>query len=80
MKRPIEIIEAYLVELLLVAHSNHIIAEGHEGHMDGFDPAKQVRVNRPRQNETVNQAVLLKNGREVNPIGRRPGGVMQRGE
>src|SRR5262249_36870949 len=75
-----EVIETYLVELLLVAHSNHIVTESHEGHMDGFDPAEQIRINRTRQNKSVNQAMLLKNGRQVDPIGRRTGGIMQRGE
>ena len=34
MEGPIEIVEANLVELLLVAHPNHVITEGHEGHID----------------------------------------------
>src|SRR5205814_3491350 len=80
MERPVEVIEAYLIKRLVVAHSNHIVAEGHERHVDGCDPAEQIRINRSCQNESVNQAMLLKNGREVNPIGRRSGGVMQRGE
>src|SRR5882724_8573898 len=80
LERAIEIIEAYLVVLLLFAHSNHIVTEGHEGHVDGCDPAKQIRINRPRQNESVNQAVLLKNGRQVDLVWQRPWGVMQRGE
>src|SRR6266849_2293411 len=80
MERPIEVIEAYLVILLLVAHSNDIVTEGHEGHMDGFDPAEQIRINRPCQNESVNQAMLLKNGRQVDSPGRSSRGVMQRGE
>src|SRR5580700_4410769 len=77
---PIEIIETYLVELLLVAHSNHVVTEGHERHMDGFDPAEKIRINRPRENEPVNQAMLLKDRRQVNCFGRRPRGIMQRGE
>src|SRR5260370_28593805 len=80
MERPVEVIEAYLIELLVVAHSNHIISESHERHMDGFDPAEQIRINRPRQNEPVNQAMLLKNGRQVEPIGRRSRRIMQSGE
>src|SRR4029077_19192085 len=44
------------------------------------DPAEQIRINRPRQNESVNQAVLLKNRRQVDPIGRRSRGIMQRGK
>jgi len=80
LERTIEVIEAYLVVLLLFAHSNHIVTEGYEGHMDGFDPAKQIRINRPGQNESVNQAVLLKNGRQVDPVWQRSWGVMQRGE
>src|SRR6266849_5554032 len=80
MERPIEVIEAYLVVLLLVAHSNDIVTEGHEGHMDGFDPAEQIRINRTCKDESVNQAVFLKNGRQVDPVGRRSRGVMQRRE
>src|SRR5207302_10962330 len=80
MQRPIEVIETHLVELLLVAHPNHIVAEGHERHMDGLNPAEQIRINRSRQNEPVNQAMLLKNGWQVNSIGRCSGRIMQRGE
>ena len=80
LERTIEVIEAYLVVLLLFAHSNHIVTEGYEGHMDGLDPAKQIRINRPGQNESVNQPVLLKNGRQVDPVWQRSGRVMQRGE
>src|SRR5882762_2245966 len=80
LERTIEVVEAYLVVLLLFAHSNHIVTEGHEGHMDGCDPAKQIRINRPGQNEPVNQAELLKNGRQVDPVGQRSWGVMQRGK
>src|SRR5882762_11646070 len=80
LERTIEVIEAYLVVSLLFAHSNHIVTEGYEGHMDGLDPAKQIRINRPGQNESVNQPVLLKNGRQVDPVWQRSGRVMQRGE
>src|SRR5467141_1695274 len=80
LERPIEIIEAYLVVLLLFAHPNDIVTECHEGHMDGFDPPEQIRINRPRENESVNQAMLLKNRRQVDPIGRCSWRVMQRGE
>ena len=76
LERPIEIIEADLVELLFVAYSNHIVTEGHEGHMDGFDPAEKIRINRPRQNEPVNQTMLLKDRRQVDPFGRRSRGIM----
>src|SRR6267142_1524393 len=80
LERTIEVIEAYLVVLLLFAHSNHIVTEGHEGHTDGFDPAEQIGINRPGQNESINQAMLLKNGRQVDPTGRRSRGIMQRGK
>ncbi len=50
MERPIEIIEANLVVLLLFAHSNHIVTEGYKRHADGLDPAEQIRIDRPRQN------------------------------
>src|SRR5216684_2937463 len=80
MERAVEVVKAHLVEWLLVAHSNHIVAEGHEGHMDGFDPAEQIRINRPRQNESIDQTMLLKNRRQVDPIGRRSRGIVQRGK
>src|SRR5260370_5591309 len=80
MECPIEVIEAYLVKLLLVVHSYHIVAEGHEGHMDGFHSAEQIRINRPGQNDSVNQSMLLKNGRQVDPIGGRLRGIVQRRE
>src|SRR6266478_254395 len=54
MERRIEVVEAYLVELLLVAHSYHIVTEGNEGHMDGFHSAEQIGINRPGQNDSVN--------------------------
>jgi len=38
LERPIEIIRSLLGVLLLFAHPNDIVTEGHEGHMDGFDP------------------------------------------
>src|SRR6266851_8970292 len=80
MECPIEVIEAYLVKLLLVVHSYHIVTEGHERHMDGFDSAEQIRINRPGQNDSVNQSMLLKNGRQVDPIGGRLRGIVQRCE
>jgi len=80
VERSIEVIEAYLVELLLVAHSNYIVAESHKGHMDGFDPAEQIRINCSRKNKSIDQAVLLKNRRQVDPIRRRSRGIMQRGK
>src|SRR6266436_6256599 len=80
MERSIEIIEAHLIELLLFSHSNHIVAESHKGHMDGFDPAEQIRINCSRQNKSIDQAMLLKNRRKVDPIGRRSRRIMQRCE
>ena len=80
LERPVVIIEAYMVVLLLFAHPNDIVTEGHEGHVDGFDPPEQIRINRPRENESVNQAMLLKNRRQVDTIGRRSWRIMQRGK
>ena len=54
LERAIEVIEAYLVVLLLFTCSNHIVAEGHEGHMDGFDPSEQIWINCSSENESVN--------------------------
>ena len=48
--------------------------------MDGFDSAQQVWIDRARQNDSVNQSMLLKNGRQVDLIGRRLGGIVQRRE
>ncbi len=80
MERPVEVIEAYLVVLLLVTHSNHVVTEGHEGHSDGFDPAEQIGINRSRQNESIDQAMLLKNRRQVDPLGRRSRRIVERGK
>src|SRR5260370_32340646 len=80
MEGSIKVMEAHLGELLLVVHSYHIVTEGHEGHMDGFDSAEQIRINRPGQNDSVNQSMLLKNGRQVDPIGGRLWGIVQRRE
>src|SRR6266851_1631699 len=77
LERGIEIIEAHLVELLLIVHSHDIVAEGNEGHMDGFHSAEQIRINGPGQNDSVNQSMLLKNGRQVDPIGKCLRGIMQ---
>src|SRR6266481_4513244 len=46
MKRPLKIIEADLIEVLLVAHSDHIVTESHERHVNGSDSLQQIRVNR----------------------------------
>jgi hypothetical protein len=80
MERAVKVIEAHLIKWLLVARPNHIVTEGHKGHVDGFDPAEEIRVNRSGQNEPVNQAMFLKNRRQVDSIGRRSRGIMQRGE
>ena len=34
LERSVEVIESYLVELLLVFHSHHIVAESNEGHFE----------------------------------------------
>src|SRR5882724_13352917 len=80
MKRSIEVVEADLIELLLVVHPDHIVAEGNERHMDGFDSAEQIRIDRARQNDSVNQSVLLKNGRQVDLIRTRLRRIVQRRE
>jgi hypothetical protein len=40
LERPVEVIESYLVELLLGVHSYDVVAEGNEGHADRFDSAQ----------------------------------------
>src|SRR5258706_7282105 len=77
MECPVKVIEAHLVKLMLVVHSDHIVAEGNEGHMDGFDSAQQIRINRSGQNDAVNQSMLLKNGRQVDAICMRLLRIMQ---
>src|SRR5215471_15418835 len=48
--------------------------------MDGGDPAQKIRINRPRQNDSVNKAMFLKNWREIDPVRRYSCGIVQRRE
>src|SRR5882724_5388040 len=80
MKRPLKIIEAHLIKLLLVVHAHHVVTKGHERHMDGADSLQQIWINCPGENDTVNQSVLLKDGRKVDALGRGLGRVVQRRE
>src|SRR5712672_774812 len=80
MKRPLKIIEAHLIKLLLVVHSYHVVTKGHERHMDGADSLQQIWINCPGENDTVNQSVLLKDGRKVDALRRGLGRVVQRRE
>src|SRR5712675_1492036 len=80
MKRPLKIIEAYLIKLLMVVHAHHVVTEGHERHMDGADSIEQIWINCPGENDTVNQSVLLKDGRQVDAFGRGLGRIVQRRE
>ena len=45
VKHAAEIVKAHLVELLPIVHSHHIVTEGNEGHLHGFDSAEQIRIN-----------------------------------
>src|SRR5712671_5440255 len=80
MKRPLKIIEAYLIKLLMVVHAHHVVTEGHERHMDGADSRQQIWINCPGENDTVNQSVLLKDGRQVDALRRGLGRIVQRRE
>src|SRR2546430_14230517 len=57
--------------------SNHVVAESHKGHVDGFDPAEQVRINGARQDNSVNQTMFLQYGRQVDLLRRGSRGIMQ---
>src|SRR5712672_2022586 len=80
MKRPLKIIEAHLIKLLLIVHAHHVVTEGHERHMDGADSLQQIWINCPGQNDSVNQSMLLKDGRQVDAFGRGLGRIVQRRE
>src|SRR5206468_12706326 len=66
-----------LVVALLAIQSNHVVAESHKGHVDGFDPAEQVRINGARQDNSVNQTMFLQYGRQVDLLRRGSRGIMQ---
>src|SRR5712672_230647 len=80
MKRPLKIIEAHLIKLLLIVYAHHVVTKGHERHMDGADSLQQIWINCPGQNDAINQSVLLKDGRQVDAFGRGLGRIVQRRE
>src|SRR5882762_311545 len=80
MERPFKIIKAHLIKLLLIVHAHHVVTEGHERHMDGSDSLQQIWINCPGENDTVNQSVFLKDGRQVDALGGSLGRVVQRRE
>src|SRR5579859_2050570 len=63
LERPAEIVETYLIVKMVSVHSNNIVTERDKRHLDGFDSAKQIRINSARQDDAVNKPMLLKNGR-----------------
>ena len=65
LESPVEIVEAYLVIVLLSIEANDIVAKRNKRHVDRFDSAEQVRIDCPCQDDTIDQALLLKNGRQV---------------
>jgi len=71
LKGSVKVVEAYFIELQRFFQSHHVVAECNEGHMNAPDLMEQIRISRSRENNSVNQAVLLKNGRQVDPIGQR---------
>ena len=75
-----EIVKADLVELVLPVHADNVIAESNERHVDGSDPAEEVRINGAGENDSVNQAMFLQNRRQVYARRRGSRGIMQRGE
>src|SRR5258707_7946361 len=74
---PIEVVEAYLVEFLVIVRPYQIVPENNERHVDGLDSAEQIGINGSGQDESVDQSVLLKNGRQVDLVGRRLRGIVQ---
>src|SRR5215472_11809694 len=80
LKRPAEVIEAYLVVNMRSVHSNDVIAESHEWHVDRFDSAQKVWIDRACQDDAVNQAVLLKDRRQVDFFGGRSLRIVQHGK
>src|SRR6202162_901880 len=70
VQRAVEIIEPHLIELLLFVNSHHIVAESNERHMDGSDPAQQIRITRAGKNHSVDQDTLLKDGRQIDSVRR----------
>src|SRR5712672_4070419 len=80
MKRPLKIIEAHLIKLLLIVHTNDVVTEGDERHMNGADSLQQIWINCPGENDSVNQSVLLKDRRQVDALGGGLGRIVQRRE
>src|SRR5579859_1125670 len=80
LERSAEVIESYLIVGLLSIHAHHIVTEGYKRHLNGLDSAKKVWINRPCQNDTVNQAMLLKNRRQVNFLRGHPRRIVKHGK
>src|SRR6516225_10077784 len=80
LERTVEVVKAHLVVALLAIQSNDVVAESHKEHVDGFDPAQQVRINGARQDNSVNQTMFLQYGRQVNLLRRSPRRIMQHGK
>ena len=47
VQHAIEVVKANLVELLIIIHSHHIVAERNQRHVHGFNSPKQIRINGP---------------------------------
>lgn len=80
LKGSIEVVKANLVVLMFSVDANQIVAEGHEGHGYGSDSAQEIRIYSACEDDAVDQALLLENGRQVNLLGRSSRRVMQGGE
>src|SRR5215475_15759101 len=79
-KRPIEIIEAHRVKTAFPTQSDHIVAENNAGHVDRSDLRKQVWVDRPRQDDPVDQAMSLEDGRKIDSFRSHTRSIVKGGE
>src|SRR5215472_652735 len=68
LERSVEVIESHLIAGMLPIHPNYIVAKSDERHVNGLDSSEQVWINCARENDAVNQAMLLKNGRQIDVL------------
>ena len=80
LERSVKVVKSYLIVVLFSIRSHDIIAESNERHVDGFDSAEEVWINRTCQDDAVNQAMLLKNRRQIDFLGRHSWRIVQHGK
>ena len=80
LERSGKVIKTHLVELLRAVHANYIVTEGDERHVHRFDSLKEVWINGACENDAIDQAVLLKNGGQVDLLRSRSGRIVQHSE